>query len=82
MEVEAWAGRPDTFDGPSMPHRIDSHDAAVWEIPVKVFRQRIGTTVTEVRAVGERYSPGRRLPLGRRPTLMEYESEWVPIGPE
>jgi hypothetical protein len=65
-----------------MPHRIDSHDAAVWEIPVKVFRQRIGTTVTEVQAVGQRYSPRKRLPFGRRPPVVEYESDWLPIGPE
>jgi len=80
--VEVWAGRPETFEGPSMPYRIDSHDAAVWEIPVHKFRERIRTRVTEVRAVGQRYSPRRRLPFGRRSTLVEYHSEWLPIGPE
>jgi hypothetical protein len=80
--VEAWAGRPDTFDGPPMPHRIDSHDAAVWEIPFDLFRERIGRTVTEVRAVGQRYSPPSRLPFVPKLARLEYESDWIPIGPE
>lgn len=49
---------------------------------MKVFRERIRTTVTEVRAVGQRYSPQRRPPLDRRPTLVEYHSDWLPIEPE
>ena len=80
--VEALVGRPETFAGPGMPHRIDSHDAAVWTIPLPRFRERLGTTVTEVRAVVQRYAPPRRLRLGGGRPLLEYESEWEPIGPE